>query len=252
MVSILLQVIQIITLIWTIFLVGLSLYRNPRYRGNQLFALSLIFFEIFVLCFVIYYSSLDENVVKLTLRIAIFVMILGTYLFVLAIQIFVKSDAFISHTVAMISGLITLLILLTVALLPDLVTVISLNPTVTQRNLLVTILCIVWLFILTVYNLYTLAGMLRSITEDPMDFKKKLKILFVGQILLFIIPVLCVLSGLMALSGLYLGAEIFSIVQYLSQFVAFGVLGFAFLRKKNNSNSETPTQTPTQSEDANS
>ncbi len=240
MVSILLQVIQIITLVWTIFLVGLSIYRNPRYRGNQLFALSLIFFEIFVLCFVIYYSSMNEIVVQITLRIAIFVMILGTFLFVLAIQIFVKSDAFIKHKIAKISAFITFLILMATVFHPNLVIVISLNPTVTQRSLVITILSIGWLFILTGYNLFTLFGMLKSTSGDSKEFSKKLKILIVGQILLFIIPVLCVLSGLMALSGFNLGSEIFSIVQYLSQFAAFGVLGFAFLRKK--SNSETPSE----------
>jgi len=232
MVSLLLQVVQIITLIWTIFLVFLSLYRNPHYRGNQIFALSLICYELFVLCFVFYYSSLNEVIIQLTLRMAIFLMILGTSLFVAAIQIFVKGEVILQHKLTKIGGLITLIILLIVAVFPNLVVVMSLNPTVTSRNIYITILCILWLLILTVYNLVTLSSMHKSLSENSKDFSNKLKILFVGQILLFIIPVLCVLSGLMALSGSTSGAEIFSIVQYFSQFIAFGVLGFTFLRKK--------------------
>jgi len=217
-------IFKIITIIAAAYVSTIVIRRNRSYIGSKIFALAFIFLGVYALDMLVYEFPISLPVNQFLLQLSLFLLMLGTYFFVMAIQTLIQGKDYIKSRLNLIHCMLMLVVWIITLFIPYKVISIG-DPYVEDKSYVTLIATGVFTVYIMTYNLIKIAFAIKKIEKTEPAIRKKFQIVLLAQILgLF--------SPLMSVIGNILENEI--IVALLYVFLAFAIvtLDFALRRQE--------------------
>jgi hypothetical protein len=184
--------------------------RNPNYKGNSYLGLGFIFYSLYPFGCFFFEIGINEFIVLLSLQISLIGSIIGTMFFVLSMMIFCKSTKVLEKSkMKLLYFLISLLICIYICW-PSSIIFISLNPTLTERSILLMILITIYIVFSTGGIILRLTKAIKMMKESDPYMTKNLKNFRLALIISF-------------------GILIFSVIENLTQEHFYNIFNYLFL-----------------------
>lgn len=187
---------ELIAAISAFFTAIIIFKRDPKYKGNQLFALSFFLFFFYALTVMIYELNISLLISVISFHISLILIAFAISFFVTSMQVFIKSTTFLKERVyfiLLIGSLITSILFL---FFPYKITALPVRDN-TKADLRGLIPLGIWQYIMMIYNLVMITRALKTISPEKEQIRNKIKNLWIAEAIGLMCPTMAILSNLL-------------------------------------------------------
>ncbi|MCP4760261.1 MAG: hypothetical protein GY870_00670 [archaeon] len=195
---------EIIAAIAAFFTAIVIIKRDPKYRGNQLFALSFCFFFLYASSIMVYDLEFSLQISFISYNFSMMLISFALSFFVSAMQVFIKSTTFLKEKTFYLLLIGSTIIGILFIIFPNQITAIPVAEN-NEENLLSLIPLGIWQLSILTYNMVTITKALRKISPEKKAIKNKIKNLWIANGIGLLCPaaeIIASFTGLTILSSL--------------------------------------------------
>ncbi|WP_457558857.1 hypothetical protein [Candidatus Harpocratesius sp.] len=195
--------------------------KKDSYIGNRYFATSFILFGTYSLVMMIYEFGISEIVVLTLFYISLVILNYATAFFVISMQIFIYSRAWLESKIPKIIIAGSTIIAIISVVMP--VKVELLDPVQTTKNFVALISMGVWQYTLLIYSLVKISQVLKNIEQTNNIVKKKIQKLWMAQFIGLMAPTASVIGNILQNYVIVASLHVFLATAFV--LVALAILG---------------------------
>ncbi|MBD3227276.1 MAG: hypothetical protein GF329_03730 [Candidatus Lokiarchaeota archaeon] len=169
--------------------------RDISYIGNKLFVISFLLYGIYALFLFIYEFPISILVNTILLQSSLSLIVLGTLIFVLSMQIFYAGRIYLKRNITKILIIISIIICILTFFFPY--EVYQLVPSIEAYKNIVSLLATgIWAYILMIYNSISLFRILRNMDKSKKRLKRNITVLTSAQLIALLSPTMSVIGNI--------------------------------------------------------
>jgi hypothetical protein len=194
--------------------------KNPKYLGNQLLSLGVLFLGLYAVCILIYDIVRTSLTIQIFLRVAMILIILGCCFLYFTMQVAVHSSKWMELKIRWMIPLLLIIIYAIWISVHDFIRIISLETVNTQTELLpliILVLGVITFLIMSIRNLWKY-----GVKKTTGVLQKQMKITFTGLIAGLIAVVWNIISNVVE------DGAIFDVFFYLTLAITMILLAYGF------------------------
>ncbi len=202
--------VQLLTGFMALILAFFIYKRNPEYKGNVNLSFGFILYSLYPFGCFFYELGISELVVQISLRISYLGSILGALFFLISMSIFCLGSKSEQLRKFKIFAIIITILVCIIIFIPNSVTDVELNPTATERSMVLMAAISSYILLTTGRMVYLLSKTINEFEDKNSLVSQRLRNFRIALII-------------------SLGILIFSIIENITQIHFFNVFNYLFL-----------------------
>lgn len=202
--------VQLLTGFMALILAFFIYKRNPEYKGNVYLSIGFILYSLYPFGCFLYELGISELVVQISIRVSYLGTILGALFFLISMSIFCLGSKSEQLRKFKIPAIIITILACIIIFVPSSVTDVELNPTATERSMVLMGTISSYILLTTGRMVYLLSKTVKEINNKNLPVSKRLRNFRLALII-------------------SLGIMISSIIENITQIYFFNIFNYLFL-----------------------